>query len=110
MDIVLDGRVAIVEAVEQDVDGSVKLAVVIEDDPGRDLGFARAHRSPLLLRSRRRRGARRARPGSSARAHLAGTGRPRRVLVAGIGNIFLGDDGFGVHLAQRLAADRCPTP
>jgi len=26
----------------------------------------------------------------------------RRVLVAGIGNIFLGDDGFGVEVARRL--------
>lgn len=25
-----------------------------------------------------------------------------RVLVAGIGNVFLGDDGFGVEVAQRL--------
>ena len=24
------------------------------------------------------------------------------VLVAGVGNIFLGDDGFGVEVAQRL--------
>ncbi len=31
-----------------------------------------------------------------------------RVLVAGIGNIFLGDDGFGVALAQRLAAEPAP--
>jgi len=29
--------------------------------------------------------------------------RPPRVLIAGIGNIFLGDDGFGVEVAQRLA-------
>jgi hydrogenase maturation protease len=28
--------------------------------------------------------------------------RPR-ILVAGIGNIFLGDDGFGVEVARRLA-------
>jgi hydrogenase maturation protease len=28
-----------------------------------------------------------------------------RILVAGIGNIFLGDDGFGCSVAQRLAAD-----
>lgn len=28
----------------------------------------------------------------------------RDVLVAGIGNIFLGDDGFGVEVVQRLAA------
>ena len=27
-----------------------------------------------------------------------------KVLVAGIGNIFLGDDGFGVEVANRLAA------
>jgi len=27
----------------------------------------------------------------------------RRMLVAGIGNIFLGDDGFGVEVARRLA-------
>ena len=27
---------------------------------------------------------------------------PARVLVAGIGNIFLSDDGFGVEVAQRL--------
>ena len=26
-----------------------------------------------------------------------------RTLVAGIGNIFLGDDGFGVEVARRLA-------
>jgi len=29
--------------------------------------------------------------------------RPERVLVAGIGNIFLGDDGFGVEVVRRLA-------
>jgi len=29
----------------------------------------------------------------------------RRVLVAGIGNIFLGDDGFGVEVARRLAGE-----
>jgi hydrogenase maturation protease len=29
-----------------------------------------------------------------------------RVLVAGIGNIFCGDDGFGVEVARRLAAER----
>jgi hydrogenase maturation protease len=31
---------------------------------------------------------------------------PARVLVAGIGNIFLGDDGFGVEVARRLAGGR----
>jgi hydrogenase maturation protease len=27
----------------------------------------------------------------------------RRLLIAGVGNIFLGDDGFGVEVARRLA-------
>jgi hydrogenase maturation protease len=31
-----------------------------------------------------------------------------RVLVAGIGNIFMGDDAFGVEVAQRLAARNPP--
>lgn len=31
-----------------------------------------------------------------------------RVLIAGIGNIFLGDDGFGVEVAQRLAQRELP--
>ncbi|MBA2521288.1 MAG: hydrogenase maturation protease [Chloroflexia bacterium] len=33
-----------------------------------------------------------------------------RLLVAGVGNIFLGDDGFGVAVAQRLLADAFPGP
>ena len=31
-----------------------------------------------------------------------------KVLVAGIGNIFLGDDAFGVEVAQRLAGRPLP--
>ncbi len=26
---------------------------------------------------------------------------PRKILIAGIGNIFLGDDGFGCVVAER---------
>jgi hydrogenase maturation protease len=32
----------------------------------------------------------------------------KRILVAGIGNIFLGDDGFGVEVARRLAGRALP--
>ena len=35
--------------------------------------------------------------------------RRPRVLIAGFGNIFLGDDGFGSEVARRLAAGR-PLP
>lgn len=31
-----------------------------------------------------------------------------RVLVAGIGNVFLGDDGFGVEVVRRLSARDLP--
>src|SRR5690242_9470084 len=31
-----------------------------------------------------------------------------RILVAGIGNIFLGDDGFGVEVVRRLANRKLP--
>lgn len=32
-----------------------------------------------------------------------------RVLVAGVGNVFLGDDGFGVEVARRLAGEPLPS-
>jgi hydrogenase maturation protease len=41
MDMALAGRIAVIEAVEQDVDGGVQLALVLDDDPGRDLGMMR---------------------------------------------------------------------
>jgi hydrogenase maturation protease len=31
-----------------------------------------------------------------------------KVLVAGVGNVFLGDDGFGVEVARRLAGETLP--
>jgi hydrogenase maturation protease len=79
----LDGRTGVVESIEELLDGGIRLAVSPDDDPGRDLGTARpGHRfffapdevEPLA-----------------------------RVLVAGIGNMFLGDDGFGCAVARRLA-------
>jgi hydrogenase maturation protease len=33
---------------------------------------------------------------------------PGRMLIAGVGNIFLGDDGFGPEVARRLAAEDLP--
>ena len=40
-DLALAGQVAIIESIEQDYEGNVHLAVVLEDDPGRDLGMLR---------------------------------------------------------------------
>ena len=32
----------------------------------------------------------------------------KRILIAGIGNVFLGDDGFGVEVVRRLAGRELP--
>jgi hydrogenase maturation protease len=85
-DIALAGRIAVVEEIVESMEGAVQLAVSVEDDPGRDLGrfghrffFAPEEVEPLT-----------------------------RVLVAGIGNVFLADDGFGVEVAARLAEVELP--
>ena len=33
---------------------------------------------------------------------------PKRILIAGVGNIFLGDDGFGVEVVRQLAGRELP--
>jgi hypothetical protein len=40
-DLALAGKIAVVEAIEQDYEGKAHLAVVVDDDPGRDLGMLR---------------------------------------------------------------------
>jgi hypothetical protein len=40
-DLALAGQVAIIESLEEDYDGRRHVAVVLEDDPGRDLGMLR---------------------------------------------------------------------
>ena len=41
MDLALEGKTATIEAIEQDFEDRVYLAVLVEDDPGRDLGELR---------------------------------------------------------------------
>ena len=41
MDAALAGKIAIVESIEQDYEGKIQVAVVIDDDPGKDLGMLR---------------------------------------------------------------------
>ena len=45
-DIALSGKAAFIESIEQDYENNIHLAVVLEDDPGKDLGMLRqpAHR------------------------------------------------------------------
>lgn len=41
LDLALMNKTALVEAIEEDYEGRVHLAVVLDDDPGRDLGMIR---------------------------------------------------------------------
>jgi hydrogenase maturation protease len=100
MDIALAGKTAVVEGLEQDYEGKVHICVVVDDDPGRDIGLMRqpGHRfffepeevEPLA---------------ENVEALKAAA---PRILIAGIGNIFLGDDAFGVEVARRLCASNFP--
>jgi hypothetical protein len=40
-DLALKGKTAVIEAIEQDYEDKVHLAVVLDDDPGKDLGMLR---------------------------------------------------------------------
>lgn len=41
LDLALTGKLAVIEAIEEDYEGNLHLAVVVDDDPGRDLGMLR---------------------------------------------------------------------
>jgi hydrogenase maturation protease len=97
MDRALAGRAAVVESLHEAVDGGVQVAVVLEDDPGRDLGIARQPGHRFFF-------------ATDEIVPLDGGVDPaaRSVLVAGIGNVLLGDDGFGVEVARLLAQRELP--
>jgi hydrogenase maturation protease len=102
LDIALTGQAATVEALEQDYEGNQHVCVVLDNDPGRDLGLLRqpGHRfffSPEEIEPLPK----------DAMAQPVTAQRPR-ILIAGIGNIFLGDDGFGVEVVRRLALCQLP--
>ena len=41
MDMALAGKIAVIEAIEQDFEERVQLALVLDDDPGREFGMMR---------------------------------------------------------------------
>jgi hypothetical protein len=40
MDLALQGKAAVIAALEEDLEGRIHVAVTVDDDPGRDLGAA----------------------------------------------------------------------
>jgi deoxycytidine triphosphate deaminase len=41
IDMALTGKVAVIEAIDQDFEDQIQLAVVLDDDPGREFGMMR---------------------------------------------------------------------
>ena len=41
MDLALAGKTAVIESVQQDAEERIHLALVLQDDPGKDLGLLR---------------------------------------------------------------------
>ncbi len=107
LDIALRGQIAQVESIQEDYEGTQHICVVLEDDPGRDLGMMRqpGHRfffSPKELEPIPQESSQAKEWAAKARAV-----KPR-ILVAGIGNIFMGDDAFGVEVARCLMERNLP--
>jgi hydrogenase maturation protease len=103
MDIALDGKTAMIESLEQDYEGKFHVCVVVDDDPGRDIGLMRqpGHRfffDPEELE-----------PLPTDEGSQDAETHTPAILIAGIGNIFLGDDAFGVEVIQRLASRKLPS-
>lgn len=102
MDIALTGQTATIECIEQDYEGKHHLCVVLDNDPGKDMGLLRQPGHRFFF------DAEEVEPLSDEEArHLPAVPKPS-ILVAGIGNIFLGDDAFGVEVVRRLAERELP--
>ena len=102
MDIALAGKTAMIESIEQDYEGKFHVCVVADDDPGRDIGIMRQPGNRFFFDPEEIEPL----PPDQLESNTA-TKSPT-VLIAGIGNIFLGDDAFGVEVAQRLAKRKLP--
>jgi hydrogenase maturation protease len=94
-DIALSGKIAAIESIEQDYEGKLHVCVVLEDDPGRDIGLMRQPGHRFFFATSELEPVRNdEQPSTSA---------TKQILIACVGNIFLADDGFGVEVAARLA-------
>jgi hydrogenase maturation protease len=102
MDIALTGKTAVVEAVEQDYEGKFHVCVVVDDDPGRDIGLMRQPGHRFFF------DAEEVEPLGGELDTAVNQSTLPRILIAGIGNIFLGDDAFGVEVARRLSTREWP--
>ncbi|MGA8037066.1 MAG: hydrogenase maturation protease [Candidatus Acidiferrales bacterium] len=101
-DLALAGKIATVESIEQDYEGKAHVCVVIDDDPGRDIGLMRQPGHRFFFDSTE------VEPLNGSERAAAPVVAATTILVAGIGNIFLGDDAFGVEVVRRIANREMP--
>ena len=102
MDIALAGQIATIECIEQDYEGKCHVCVVLDNDPGRDMGLLRQPGHRFFF------DAEEVEPLSEEEAAGNQVRQKPSILVAGIGNIFLGDDAFGVEVVARMAGLKLP--
>jgi hydrogenase maturation protease len=102
MDIALAGQLATIECIEQDYEGKSHVCVVLDVDPGRDMGLLRQPGHRFFF------DAEEVEPLSEEEARQIPVVVKPSILVAGIGNIFLGDDAFGVEVVRRLEGMKLP--
>jgi len=102
MDIALAGQIATIECIEQDYEGKSHVCVVLDEDPGRDMGLLRQPGHRFFF------DAEEVEPLSEEEARQIHSVPKPTILVAGIGNIFLGDDAFGVEVVRRMADVQLP--
>jgi len=102
MDMALAGKTAVIESIEQDYEGKFHVCVIVDEDPGRDLGRMRQPGHRFFFTPEE------VEPLPQDDNATTRQTRTPRILVAGIGNIFLGDDAFGVEVARRLSGRELP--
>jgi hydrogenase maturation protease len=75
---------------------------VADDDPGRDIGIMRQPGHRFFFDPEE------VEPLPMDEAEQDAKAQSPSILIAGIGNVFLGDDAFGVEVVQRLASHKFP--
>ncbi|HEY9228436.1 MAG TPA: hydrogenase maturation protease [Gemmatimonadaceae bacterium] len=96
MDVALAGRIGVIESIDITTDDEPHFGVTVDNDPGREFGVGRYPGHRFFFRADE------IEPIADAAAPHA------RILIAGIGNIFFSDDGFGAAVARRLAERDVP--
>ena len=92
-DLALAGKIAAIESIEQDYEGKLHVCVVLDDDPGRDIGLMRQPGHRFFFAA--------SEVEPVAQGEEARTAETKTILIACIGNIFFGDDGFGVEVQHH---------